>query len=112
MKFLKNILVVMALLIVAFPCCHAVGHDEHAHEAGRQAEICATHACACHTCGDVQCDDEREIPQELTVSSTPVAIPAFSVALFIFNETKPRLRQHPISVYGTLASLQTIQLLI
>ena len=112
MKFLKHILVVLALLVVAFPCCHAVGHDKHAHEADVPAEICATHACACHTCGDIPCDDELDIPQELTVASTSVIIPAFSVTLFIFAEIKPVIRQLPPSVNSTLAAIQTIQLLI
>ena len=112
MKRLKHILVVIALLMVAIPCSHAESHAEHAHDTERQAEICATHACACHTCGDIPCADELEMPQQIPVVSTSAAIPTISVMLFTVTEIKSEPRQLLVSAQGTLASLQTVQLLI
>jgi hypothetical protein len=112
MTWLKHILVVIALMVSAMPCCHAADHDTHGHDADAAAEICATHACACHSCDEIPCSDQLEVPQEMITASASVGIPARSIQLIVFSETKPVIRQVPLSVTGILASIQTVQLLI
>lgn len=110
MKLLKHMLVVVALLVAAMPCCHADGHELHGHAA--EAGFCASHACSCHSCDETPCGDKPDMPQELTVVSASVAIPSASVRLFTFIESRPAIRQAPPAVNGVLATLQTVQLLI
>ena len=112
MKLLKHILVVVALMVAAIPCCHAAAHDVHGHEHDAESQICAVHHCTCHSCDEIPCSDEFEIPKELTVAAASVAIPPSSFLLFVFTDTKPAARQDPPSISGILAAIQTVQLLI
>jgi hypothetical protein len=112
MKFLKHILVVIALVMVAMPCCHAADHHNHEHESTAASELCASHTCACHSCDQTPCSDEIEMPQERTASSQVTTAPFSSIQLFVFTETKPVVQQAPLTVTASLASLQTVQLLI
>lgn len=112
MSVLKHILIMIALTVAAMPCCHADGHDLHAHDAETGADICASHTCACHSCDETACSEELDIPQVLTASAASAAIPSYRVRLFIFTERKPVARQIPPPAGGVLATLQTVQLLI
>jgi hypothetical protein len=112
MTLFKHILVVVALLAAAMPCCHAVGHALPACDVGAEAGIAASHTCACHSCDEAVCHDDVDMPQELTTSSAAFEVPVTSLQLFIISETKPLKRLAPPTVSGILASLQTVQLLI
>ena len=109
---MKHILVVIGLMVAALPCSHAFAHDAHAHAPETSSEAYTPQACHCHSCEDVPCNDDLDMPQELTVSSVVLAAPVASIQLFIFSETKPAVRQIPPSVTVFLTSIQTIQLLI
>ncbi len=106
MTLLKNSLVVLALLAAMVPCCHAAEHEAHADEG-----IVAT-PCTCHSCDESAHHDDLEMPQELTGSTVGISVPAPSILLFVFSETKPLQRLAPSSIVGILASIQTVQLLI
>lgn len=112
MKLLKHILIVVALMVAATPCCHAADHVQHDHGGDVAAEICASHACACHSCAETSCTEELEMPQDLAASTTPAVAPSSVVQLHIFTEPKPVSRRIPQLVAGILASIQTVQLLI
>jgi hypothetical protein len=112
MNGLKHILIMVALLIAAMPCCHAHEFELHDHGDTADAEICATHACSCHACDEIPCAEDLEMPQELTIASVAVATPPLSILLIVFSEQKPAVRQAPPPVAGVLASIQTVQLLI
>lgn len=112
MALLKHILVVVALLAAAMPCCHAIGHAAPARDVGTEASIDVSHACACHSCDEMVCYDNIDMPQELTASFDAFDVPVTFQQLFIISETKPLKRLVPPSVSGVLASIQTVQLLI
>lgn len=104
-------LVVIALLVAAMPCCHAADHDLHEHDADT-AEICAAHECACHACDEARCAAGLEMHQQPSVVSITVATPPSPFYIFVFKETRPVIRQASSPASGTLACLQTVQLLI
>ena len=112
MNGLKHILIAVAVLIAAMPCCHAHEVDLHDHGDAAADEICAAHACSCHACDEIPCAEDLEMPQELTIASVVVAVPPPSILLFVFPEQQPAVRQAPPLVDGVLASLETVQLLI
>lgn len=112
MNRLKHILIMVALLIAAMPCCHAHELERHDHDGTADAEICAAEACSCHACDEIPCAEDLEMPQELSIASVAVAAPPPSILLIVFSEQKPVVRQAPPAVAGVLASIQTVQLLI
>jgi hypothetical protein len=113
MKVLKNILLVIALLLVAMPCTHAFGHLHAAADSGSADQISAVHTCACHSCDEKTiCTEPLETPQELTISATPSVFQTTARPLFILNQSRPAFRQAPLPVPGMLVGLMTVQLLI
>jgi hypothetical protein len=112
MKFLKHILVMVALLATMLPCSHAAEHHDHDH--GATVELCAfaTDPCECHSCDHKACSDDVEIQIDRTsVSKTSVIYTAPAILLPIL-ETKPVLKKTILPVSGILAVIQTVQLLI
>lgn len=112
MNGLKNILVVIALLITAWPCIHADHHADPSFIPDAVAEIAESHHCSCHSCEETVCTKTLEVQQ--TVAFIPVisATPSSDQLLLILSETKPVVRQITTSVYDPLVALKTIQLLI
>ena len=111
MKFLKHILVVVALLATLLPCGHAAMHHDHHHDEVGMCEI-ATEPCCCHSCEHTPCADTVEIQLDRTPGATTIEQPLTLMLLFVLPETKPALKQVPPPVPGVLATLQTVQLLI
>ncbi|VGO17624.1 hypothetical protein PDESU_06225 [Pontiella desulfatans] len=113
MNGLKHILVVIALLMAAMPCCHGHSHGMMAEAAGSESVITANHSCSCHSCEEAPCTDDLEMPQDLTLATALAATPASTtITLFTLYEIKPVVRQAPPSVRGVLATIQTVRLLI
>ncbi|WP_372808547.1 hypothetical protein [Pontiella sp.] len=112
MNGLRHILVMVALLVAAFPCCHAHEHELRAPDAHAPTELTATHHCCCHSCDATLCVEELEMPQDLTLPAATVASPPPAITLMVFTESKPATPQVPPLVCDALASLQTVQLLI
>ncbi len=107
MSFFKHILVVVALLAAMLPCSHAEYHDHHEHDAA-MAE-----PCECHSCNHPPCPDSVEIELDHnTPDSNTIVPPSTPVLLFVLPETKFILKQTLPPASGTLAVLQTVQLLI
>ncbi len=102
----------VALLAASMPCSHAVAHEEHRHNGEEPAGLCDNHACDCHSCDAAVCITKRAVPMER--SSAPVSIipTVSSFQIFILSEQKPLVRQAPRGSSVTLASIQTVQLLI
>ncbi|MDF7798647.1 hypothetical protein P4C99_04185 [Pontiellaceae bacterium B1224] len=113
MKILKNILLVIALLLVAMPCTHAADHHHGSPYSDQTDQFSAVHTCECHTCdADTVCTEPLEAEQELTLSSAVALQPPRVSPLFVLNQYRPAFRQVAPPVAGTLARLTTIQLLI
>lgn len=112
MKRLKNILLVVALLAAMLPCAHAGGHHGHDHDAA--VELCSLDAspCECHACDHTPCPDAVQIPLEQICPMGASLPPPTLISLFVLPETKPPLKQLPPPVSGSLAIIQTVQLLI
>lgn len=112
MNGFKHVVVIVALMVAAMPCCHADDHDLHVHDAGAKAEICASHTCSCHSCDETTCSDKLEMTPGLTTPSATVAAPLSVIELYILPEDKPVLKKATLPPPGVLATLQTVQLLI
>ncbi len=70
MKLLKNILLVIALFLVAMPCIHAAEHNHASPSSDRPDQISANHACECHSCHDnTVCMEPFEVEQNLSSTS-------------------------------------------
>lgn len=112
MKRLKHILMGIALLAALLPCVHALEPHDHGHNAA--AEQCALDGspCECHACDHKPCAADKKIQFHRAPDSTPIERPPLAALLFILPQTQPALKKAPPLVSGTLASLQTIQLLI
>lgn len=111
----KHILVLVAFMFFMMPGMHAAAHhDDHDHGHAAGTELCGlpVHTCACHSCESIPCEDEVQVPQETILGSSIVAAPAYSFILFTFSEKRPAPQRAPSTVSGTLAALQTVQLLI
>ena len=109
---LKRIIVVIALLAVISPCCHAAAHHGHDHDAA--VDLCALDAmpCECHSCDQQPCSDNIEIQTGQVPVSKTIEHPSIPDVNFIFPEPKLDSGEPILPVSGVLVSLQTIQLLI
>jgi hypothetical protein len=113
MKILKNILLVIALLLVARPCTHAFGHHEVSSYSNVADQIAAVHTCACHSCDeDTVCTESLNVPQTLMVSATPAVFQTTTTPLFILNQSQPAFRRASPPVPALFVGLKTVQLLI
>ncbi|WP_372845963.1 hypothetical protein [Pontiella sp.] len=112
MNWLRHVLVTVALLVAALPCCHAHEHELRAPDTHAPTELTAAHHCCCHSCDATLCVDELEMPQELTLPAATVASPPPAITLMVFIESKPAIPPLPPRRCDDLASLQTVQLLI
>ena len=77
-------------------------------------ELCAVSAmpCECHSCNHQPCPDSVELQLDRTLDSNLIEYPSTPALLFVLPETKSVLKQTLPPVPGTLAALQTVQLLI
>ncbi|MDF7808827.1 hypothetical protein P4E94_15365 [Pontiellaceae bacterium B12219] len=113
MKVFKNILLTIALLLVAMPCTHAFGHQHASAGSEYTEQISAVHTCACHSCDEKTiCTEPLESPQDLTLSAAPAVFKTAARPLFVLNQCRPEFRPAFLSVPGILAGLKTVQLLI
>jgi len=115
MKFLKHILVMVALLAPTLPCTHADAYYDHGHDHDAATELCALPAaqCVCHSCDHSPVTEDVQVPQNNSGSSEIVIPPAPArTLLFVLPEIKAVSRNSLPSPAGDLAVIQTIQLLI
>ena len=110
MKFLKHILLVIALLATMVPCGHAIGHHDHDH--GNERYGISAAPCECHSCEHTPCADDADIQADRTSGVNTIVPPSVPVLLFVLPETKPALKKFPPPVPGVLATLKTVRLLI
>jgi len=111
MKPLKHILVI-ALLVAMLPCSHAAMYHEHEHDVAMELCAIAEEPCECRSCEHQPCADKIEIQFDRAPDSNTIEQPFSPDVLFTLPESKPALRQTLPPVSGTLATLQTVQLLI
>lgn len=112
MKWLKHILLMVTLLIAAMPHFHAHELIGHTHDASARADLSASHTCECHACDEAPCADGFEMPQESVSGSITVPEAPVSLQQVVFTKPGPVVYRAPLTVSGTLARIQTIQLLI
>lgn len=112
MKWLKHILIMIALLAGAMPHVHAEDHHDHVHEADAQEQLCSSHVCACHSCDESPCMEELEVERHQVSISVAVDRPSSDIILFVFNESKPVLRRVTYPLHSALSALKTVHLLI
>jgi hypothetical protein len=113
MKVLKNILLVIALFLVAMPCTHAAEHHHASPFADTPDQISAVHTCECHSCDeDPVCTEPLEVKQNLLLSTAVAPVPAPMIQLFVLNQSRPAFKPVAPPVPGPHIGLKTIQLLI
>ena len=112
MRLLNHILVMVALLAVMLPCGHGAEHHDHGHDSAPELCAVAAEPCECHSCNHQSCPDSVEIQLDRTPDSNTIKPPSIPALLFVLPETKSILKQTLPPVSGTLAALQTVQLLI
>lgn len=113
MKLLQNILLIVALFIVAMPCTHADGHHHGSPFSELPDQLSAVHTCECHSCdSDTVCTEPLEVDQTLSVSSADAPAPAPMLQLFVLNQARPAFMPALPEVPGPHIGLRTIQLLI
>jgi hypothetical protein len=112
MSRVKHILLVVGLVVMAMPCCHATDLDAHEHDEGVAANICATHSCVCHSCDQTDCSDDLDAQPELRTLSSALVVTVEPVCLFTPPDPGTPVPQRPARVRSQLLSLMTIQLLI
>jgi hypothetical protein len=113
MRILKNILLVMALFLMAMPCTHAADHHHGSPFSEQTDQFSAVHTCECHSCdADTVCTEPLEMPQELALSTIICVFPTSGTPLFVLNLSRPKHIQILPPVSGELARLKTVQLLI
>jgi hypothetical protein len=112
MSRIKNILLVVGLMVMAVPCCHATDLDAHEHDEGVAANICAAHSCECHSCDQTDCSDDLDAQQELRTISSTLVVTLVPVRFFTPPDSGISVPQRPARVRSQLLSLMTIQLLI
>jgi hypothetical protein len=113
MKVLKNILLVIALLLVAMPCTHAAEHHHASPFSDTPDQISAVHSCECHSCDDhTVCTEPLEVEQNLKLSTAVAPAPAPMIQLFVLNQKRVAFKPSAPPVPGPYIGLKTIQLLI
>ncbi|MEI6892720.1 MAG: hypothetical protein V5783_11170 [Pontiella sp.] len=114
MKVLNNIILMIALLLVALPCMHRAEHHQGASFRHQADQISAMHVCAsCYTCeSDSICTEALEVKQTLTLSSAVAPVPAPMIQLFVLNQKQRAFKPISPPVSGPYIGLKTIQLLI
>lgn len=112
MNWLKNMLIVVALLITAWPCTHADNHPDSSTDHETISAIGESHHCSCHTCEHTVCTEDLEAQQTLAMVPVLSVVPSSDLLLLVLSETKPVVRRMSGPVYDPLVALQTVQLLI
>ena len=113
MKALKNILLVIALFLVAMPCIHAAEHHHASFFSEQSDQLSAIHTCECHTCdSDTVCTEPFEVVQNRTLSFADAPVPAPMIQLFVLHQHRLVFKPVAPPVPGPHIGLKTIQLLI
>jgi len=112
MKRLKHILMGIALLVTLLPCTHAFGCQDHGHDSAEERCALDTLPCECHSCDHQHGSSDLEI--QVVPSSISGSLPVFHPATIRLPmpKYKPAFRNDSLPVSGTLAVIQTVQLLI